>query len=146
MSKFDLDPKDEARLFHDGLRLFNESDWFEAHEVWEDIWHMASGEKKRFYQGLIQCAVTIEHLRRGNPRGALNVHQSALGKFIDLPPTYMGVNVKQLLEQIEKMIDPVRALPKEMFEPGKSHGLDLPVDLASAPKIALEYDPFAKSA
>ncbi len=82
---------DEDRLFHEGLRLFNAGEWFEAHEVWEDIWHMASGQKKRFYQGLIQYAVTIEHIRRGNPRGVKCVYETCLTKFRGLPTVYMGV-------------------------------------------------------
>ena len=69
MHSYASDTTDEAKVFHEGIRLFNEGDWFEAHEIWEDIWHVASGPRKKFYQGLIQCAVTIEHVRRGNPRG-----------------------------------------------------------------------------
>lgn len=142
MSSFVIDPPEEPRLFHEGIALFNEGEWFEAHEVWEDIWHMASGDKKRFYQGLIQCAVTIEHIRRGNPRGTVTVFDSANAKFTGLPDVYMGINIKRLIEQIGDMVAVIRALPAQMFEPRKGRGLELPVDLTKAPKIKLEHDPF----
>ena len=48
---------------------FNRHEFFEAHETWEDAWHMAWGIKHEFYQGMIQCAVALEHYRRSNPRG-----------------------------------------------------------------------------
>jgi predicted metal-dependent hydrolase len=137
------DGADEARVFHHGLALFNRGAWFEAHEAWEEIWRQAGGPRKNFYQGLIQCAVALEHLRRGNPRGVVTVFASAQTRFRGLPDMYMGVNITLLLEQIERLVAPVRALPAERFQPSVARGQTLPVDPAQAPQIELEYDPFA---
>jgi len=136
------DAEEEARLFHEGLRLFNDSEWFEAHEVWEDIWHMASGAKKRFYQGLIQYSVTIEHIRRGNPRGVRCVYATALTKFEGLGDVYMGFNVPGQLAALEHFVKPVLAMGHKAFDPKTGRGQAMPVDLANAPKMKLEYDPF----
>ncbi len=136
--------KDEARLFREGIDLFNCGEWFEAHEVWEDIWHMASGRKKRFYQGLIQCAVTIEHMRRGNPRGVRSVWRSCQGKFEDVPSLYMGVDVAHLLAEIRRVVQPVLDLPAERFAPDYPRPQQLPVDWLNMPRIDLVYDPFAE--
>ena len=54
-------PELEKKLYLDGITLFNEHEFFHAHEVWEDIWHEAYGTKFEFYQGMIQCAVALEH-------------------------------------------------------------------------------------
>ena len=135
---------DEAAVFHKGIELFNEGEWFEAHEMWEDIWRPAQGPRKPFYQGLIQAAVVIEHIRRGNPRGVRSVYESCLPKFAGLPDVYMGVDIPQLLEGLKRMVDPVFALPPERFAPELPRGQTLPVDLTQAPKIELRYDPFAK--
>ena len=134
---------EEARLFHKGLELFNSSEWFEAHEIWEDIWHMASGDKKRFYQGLIQYAVTIEHIRRGNPRGVRCVYQTAQTKFVGLDDVYMGFNIPKQLAELDRIVEPVLAMGPKAFDPATGRGQQMPVDLADAPKIELEYDPFA---
>lgn len=138
------DDLDEAATFHEGMRLFNdERDFFEAHEVWEDVWRAADGDRKRFYQGLIQCAVVIEHVRRGNPRGVRSVWESAQTKFVDLPEVYMGVNVKRLLADVGRFIDPVLNMGPVAFDPATGRGQDMPVDLSDAPTIDLAYDPFA---
>src|SRR5271165_2510542 len=44
-----------------GIVLFNRHDFFEAHEVWEDLWMDTALPEKRFYQGLIQAAVGLCH-------------------------------------------------------------------------------------
>ena len=54
-----MPPELERKLYYDGIRLFNGREFFEAHEAWEDAWHMACGIKHDFYQGLIQCAVAL---------------------------------------------------------------------------------------
>jgi len=55
------------------IRLFNEQSFFEAHEVLEELWLVTDGEQKLFYQGLIQCAVSLAHWKKSNSRGANQV-------------------------------------------------------------------------
>lgn len=133
---------DEPKFFREGLELFNDGEWFEAHEVWEDAWRMAAGDRKRFYQGLIQCAVTLEHARRGNPRGVQSVFATAVSKFQGLPDVYRGVNVRRLIDELRRFIQPVLDMSRDAFDPGRGRGVPLPIDLNHAPRIALEYDPF----
>ena len=137
------DPSEQARLFHEGLRLFNAGEWFEAHEAWEALWHTLSGERRQFVQGLIQCAVVLEHVRRGNPRGALTMLERARPRFTDLPDVYMGVEADTLLRQLDTFVQPLRAMPADAFEPRAGRNLTLPVDLRDAPTIALHHDPFS---
>lgn len=134
-------PVTEADFFREGIDLFNAGEFFEAHEIWEDAWHLASGPRKSFYQGLIQCAVTLEHVRRGNPRGVRSVWTTAQQKFAGLPSPYMGIDIRQLLDAMGKLVQPVLDLPAERFSPGLSRGQELPVDLARAPHLTLLDDP-----
>ncbi|MCH7767292.1 MAG: DUF309 domain-containing protein [Acidobacteria bacterium] len=68
-----------------GIRYFNERDFFESHEVWEDVWNDCDSGSRKFYQGLIQIAAGFPHwtvTRR--PRGvqillAAGVGQTGLG-------------------------------------------------------------------
>ena len=133
---------DESHLFHQGLSLFNERDFFEAHEMWENLWHMASGEQKLFYQVLIQSAVMLVHVQRGNPRGVANVWKTAQEKFQRLPEAYMGVDLVLLKQQLGTFVKPILAMPRDAYAPGKGRGIDLHVNMLDTPQITLQVDPF----
>jgi len=66
-------PASDAR-FAAGVRLFNHGNFFEAHDVWEQVWKNVEGEDKTFYQGLIQAAAALLHVQRGNSVGAISVY------------------------------------------------------------------------
>jgi hypothetical protein len=126
----------EKKLYYDGIQLFNEHEFFEAHEAWEDAWHMAVGVKHEFYQGMIQAAVALEHYTRSNPRGVLSLHRTYRPKFRNVPDLFMGLNVKKFLEGMEAVLRPV-VTANPLPEKG---GIQL--DEARVPRIELEYDPF----
>ena len=56
--------------FSRGIALFNHGEFFEAHEVLEDVWRAAPPGEKKFLQGLIQVAVSFHHRSTGNLIGA----------------------------------------------------------------------------
>jgi hypothetical protein len=127
---------EEATLFHEGLAHFNEGEWFEAHEVWEDIWHMAFGTKFEFYQGMIQCAVALEHYRRSNPRGVVSLFESYNRHFKDVPKIFMGLDVEDFKSRMKQALSPVL-----QADPLPEKG-QIELDASSAPQIELLYDPF----
>ena len=131
-----MPPELERKLYYDGITLFNEHEFFEAHEVWEDIWHMAYGLKHSFYQGLIQCSVALEHYRRSNPRGVVSLYKSYQTKFVDVPDVFMGLDVKAFLAKMRAALSPVIDAPA-LPERG-----EIELDLSQTPKIGLLYDPF----
>jgi uncharacterized protein len=126
----------EKKLYHDGIRLFNEGEFFEAHEVWEDIWHEAYGVKYEFYQGLIQCAVALEHYRRSNPRGVVSLYDSYRRHLRDVPDTFMGLDLETFLAQMREALRPV--LDADPLPPKGQ----IELDPSRAPTIKLAYDPF----
>src|SRR5256885_15816 len=64
-------------LLEQGILLFNTGKYYEAHEVWEDLWRLTSGPLKTRYQGLIQAAVGMHHLSHLNEAGAASqLHKS----------------------------------------------------------------------
>lgn len=135
------DGSEASNHFYEGLDLFNNAEWFDAHEAWEDAWHLASGDQKRFLQGLIQCAVTLEHVRRGNPRGVRAVWRTCQTKFVDLPDRCMGIDVPDLLDRMRRTIKPILDLPAEYYDPARPRGQKLPIDWALAPRIELDPAP-----
>ena len=133
---YSMPPDVERKLYYDGIQLFNEKEFFEAHEVWEDAWHMAYGTKFEFYQGMIQCAVALEHYRRSNPRGVLSLFESYNKHFADVPDVFMGLEVKTFLERMRVVLEPVLTA-----NPVPQRG-QIELDPLRAPTIQLKYDPF----
>jgi uncharacterized protein len=136
MTAHDSSPESERRLYLEGIRLFNAYEFFDAHEVWEDIWHMAYGRKYHFYQGMIQCAVALEHYRRSNPRGVVSLYKSYQRKFQDVPERFMGLDVTRFLAAMHEALRPVLDA-----DPLPARG-QIALDYARVPAIALVYDPF----
>ena len=83
-----------------GIRLFNAREFYDAHEVWEDVWRESHGLEKKFLQGLIQAAVALHHHSTGNVVGACSLMLRA-GKNLDAcPEEFAGIRVERLAEEM----------------------------------------------
>ena len=90
-----------------GVRLFNDRDFFEAHEVWEDLWSESHGDERRFYQGLIQAAVGLCHFGNGNLGGAAKLYHSARDYMGRCPSPFLGLDTQAFWEQMEQCLRPL---------------------------------------
>ena len=88
-----------ARQYIEGIEHFNARRYFEAHEIWEEIWLGSSGDTKLFYQMLIQAAVGLHHYERGNARGGRGMHKRVVEKLQLLPSFYMSLDLADFSEQ-----------------------------------------------
>ncbi|TXK85109.1 DUF309 domain-containing protein [Paenibacillus sp. N3.4] len=72
--------KQYPEAYIDYLLFFHaERDYFECHEVMEEFWkEHPEDERSRTYVALIQIAVGMYHIRRGNRLGAVKMLQSAV--------------------------------------------------------------------
>ena len=128
---------EERAIYAEGIRRFNDGDFFEAHETWEDAWRQTSDRRReQFYRALIQGAVTLELLRRGRAVGVRQVFVSCMELFQGLPDTFMGLHIPQFIGHLRHAIQPtvddletrhVQIEPTRLF------------------KIELQYDPFERS-
>lgn len=82
-----------------GIEHFNARSYFDAHEVWEEIWLRSSGDTKQFYQMLIQAAVGLYHYERGNARGARGMHANVVDKLERLPSFLMSLDLDDFSRQ-----------------------------------------------
>lgn len=87
------------REYLEGIEHFNARRYFEAHEVWEEIWLRSAGETKLFYQMLIQAAVGLHHYERGNARGGRGMHKRVVEKLQLLPSFYMSLDLSDFSER-----------------------------------------------
>jgi hypothetical protein len=84
-----------------GVVLFNRGEYFDAHEVWEDLWQDCPAAERRFYQSLIQAAVALYHWGNGNRAGAARLFHSGRRYMEPYRPAHQGLDVDQFWEQVE---------------------------------------------
>ena len=104
-----------------GIEYFNECDFFEAHEVWEELWADVQGPSRRFYQGLIQVAVCLHHFGNGNIRGARKLYHGCRSYLEEYAPHHLGVDVTKLLDELQaccaEILASDEAFPEIEIEP-----------------------------
>ena len=96
-----------------GIEFFNECEFFEAHEVWEELWADYQGNSRRFYQGLIQVAVCLHHFGNGNIRGARKLYVSSRKYLEDYQPWHLGIDLRSFLNQLQICCDEILASEEE---------------------------------
>lgn len=90
------------------FECFNRGDYYEAHDVLEDLWLETEGADREFYKGLIQVAGCFVHLkkqweqpehshhgRRMIP--AVRIFRSAIIRLRPFAPHHLGVDVSAVL-------------------------------------------------
>jgi predicted metal-dependent hydrolase len=92
---------DFLEQYREGLRLFNEEDFFECHEVFEELWSESQGDDKKYLQGMIQAAVALFHFGNENFGGAKKLYNSAHQKLTPLGSPYMGIDLTRFLGDFE---------------------------------------------
>ena len=105
-----------------GIREFNNQEWFECHETVEDLWIGEEGETRDFYQGIIQIAVALHHWRNGNFGGAVSLLKGGAGYLCHVAAACQWVDVAGLIADADRM----RSALEEL---GREHMADLEPDL-----------------
>jgi predicted metal-dependent hydrolase len=116
--------------FLDGVRYFNECEFFEAHEAWEELWTEYQGPSRRFYQGLIQVAVCLHHFGNGNTRGAKKLYHSSRKYLEEYRPRHGGVDVTKLLDDLQRCC-------QELLDAGDEYP-EITIDPEKIPEIQLD--------
>ena len=101
------------RQFLEGIEHFNARRYFDAHEVWEEIWLHASDQTKVFYQMLIQAAVGLHHHERSNTRGASGMYQNVVAKLERLPAIYMSIDLVEFARQFKSFLSELNEAESE---------------------------------
>jgi hypothetical protein len=116
-----------------GVLLFNAGDFFEAHEVWEDLWADSHGLERRFYQGLIQAAVGLCHYGNGNLNGAVKLYRTSRGYMEGCPSPFLGLDTADFWRQMEVCYRPLLGT--------EAPDRDVRPDPALLPQVRLEPPP-----
>jgi uncharacterized protein len=98
---------DENEQFEDGILRFNAGQFFEAHEVWEQLWLRAPATEKAFLQGIIQIAAAFHHYGLGNLPGAKSLATAGVEKISKYPDGHRGMDVARLASDVQAWIEPL---------------------------------------
>ncbi len=108
-----------------GIDLFNNHFFWEAHESWEDIWHLEQDDRLRnLLQGLIQLSGGFLKVIQGNETGVRTLWSKAKPR---LPKPFLneiGIELDPLLDQISTEISLDARTLAELFHPMKLREVD----------------------
>lgn len=111
-----MSQEEYPELYLQGIEHFNDRDFFEAHEVWEELWTDDQGPSRRFFQGLIQAAVALHHFGNGNLRGARKLNVSCR-KYLDpYRPKHLGLDLDAFLGEMDECFAEAMDNPDEPLE------------------------------
>jgi uncharacterized protein len=90
---------EKQERFERGLEHFNAREFFEAHEVWEEVWLTEDEPEKTFLQGIIQIAAALHHYLRGNTDGAETLLAAGIVKISRFPAQHRGLAIHDLRDE-----------------------------------------------
>ncbi len=115
-----LDAACQGKLSENGLRgleLFNQGEYFEAHEALEAAWNEDDSPGRDLYRGILQVGVAYLHIRKGNYRGAVKLFLRMRQWLDPLPEQCRGVEIGQLREDAGRVYEQLKRLgPDRMDE------------------------------
>ena len=92
---------------NEGVKLFNDGSYFEAHDYFEEMWNCAVSNKRDFYQGLVQISVGSFHLISKNYNGALSQLSKGVNKLENFPNNFENINLLQFRQDINYLIEQI---------------------------------------
>jgi predicted metal-dependent hydrolase len=93
----------EEEALREGIGLFNQERFWEAHEVLEEIWHPAKGAERDVIQGLILTAAALVHYQKDEKAVCLSILGRAMAK-LGTVDNFKGLDTKRLRAGIEQIL------------------------------------------
>lgn len=109
-----------------GVFLFNQREFWSAHEAWEAVWMTAEPNVKLFYQGLIQIAAGFVKLQQRHHKGAVANLRKGLDKFRTLDDTVGDLAVPI---RYQKFVNQCRGVRVSLLDQGEGRVLSKAWDL-----------------
>lgn len=101
--------------YREGLKLFNEEEFYECHDVLEELWADCEGGEKKFLQGLIQASVALFHFGNENFGGAKKLYHSSRKYLEPYGDDFMGLELARFLADFQacfqELLDNQEAYP-----------------------------------
>jgi len=86
------------------LTLFNNNKWYEAHDAFEEIWHLVDGDERQVILGILQVSVSQFHLSKGNLNGATILLGEGLGRIKTRTKINLGIDLESFCQCLEVLL------------------------------------------
>jgi predicted metal-dependent hydrolase len=93
----------EDEVLREGIDLFNQERFWEAHEVLEEIWHPATGVDRDTIQGLILTAAALVHYQKNEKPVCVSILGRAKEKLGTLDQ-FKGLDIRSLRFSIKQIL------------------------------------------
>jgi len=93
----------EEEMLREGVDLFNQERFWEAHEVLEEIWHPSTGVDRDTIQGLILTAAALVHYQKDEKSVCVSILGRAREK-LGARDHFKSVDTKRLTAGIEEIL------------------------------------------
>ena len=90
--------------FSIALNLFNNHQWYEAHDAFEEIWNYVDGDERQVIQGILQVSVSQFHLSKGNLNGATILLGEGLGRIKTRTKINLGIDLESFCRCLENLL------------------------------------------
>lgn len=97
----------------DGIRKFNEGEYYKQHDLFEEQWVAEKGPVRDLYRAILQIGIAFFQVERGNRIGALKMVLRSIQWLNILPDTCQGVDVAQLRRDALRLRDALDAWPED---------------------------------
>ena len=103
-----MDADCKRETFWRGIDSFNRQQFFDCHEILEEIWLEEPPKEKLFYQGIIQVAAAFHHVHNRNLRGARSLMEAGAAKLCRYPAHHYGIDVAAFLTALAPWLEALR--------------------------------------
>ena len=86
------------------LNLFNNHEWYDAHDAFEEIWYSVDGDERQVIQGILQVSVSQFHLSKGNLNGATILLGEGLGRIKPRTKINLGIDLESFCRCLEHLL------------------------------------------
>ena len=95
--------EEDAEQYRRGIDLWNAEEFFECHEVLEELW-LHAGDERRFYQGLIQAAAGFYKVQLESQGRGVSLLTTAIEKLNLYPDQYLGLDLRRLIGELRNRL------------------------------------------
>ena len=93
-----------------GMQLFNEGEYWLAHEELEEAWKEENGAVRELYRAILQTGVVYLHITRENYNGAIKVYGRVQKWIQPWPDACRGIRIGGLRRDLDTVIAEVKRL------------------------------------